>query len=71
MEKKMISNAFSKNLRRFRKEKNLSQKSLAEMAGLERKAIISYESGKRCPNLWTIEDIAGALKVEPMRLLQE
>lgn len=67
----MISNAFSKNLRRIREEKKLSQKSLAEMAGLERKSIMFYESGERSPNLWTIEDIAGALKVEPIRLLQE
>lgn len=67
----MISNAFSKNLRRIRKEKKLSQKALAEMAGLEKKSIMFYESGERSPNLWTIEDIAGALKVEPIRLLQE
>lgn len=52
-----------------RKEKGISQKQLAETAGLSITAIQSYEYGKYKPKIEQVEAIAGALGITPYDLM--
>ena len=50
---------FNKNLKYLRKkERNLSQDALAEMLGISRSALVSYESGRAEPRLLVLIQIA-------------
>jgi len=55
--------AFSENLRRLRKERNLSQEQLANYLGLSKSSVNMYERGEREPNFETIEAIADLFNV--------
>ena len=60
----------SKNLKKLRKEKQLTQEELAERANLDPKTIIDIEGGRRAnPTLQTLNKLARALKVNLERLL--
>ncbi|EQK47041.1 helix-turn-helix family protein [[Clostridium] bifermentans ATCC 19299] len=51
------------NIKKFRKEKALTQKDLAEITGISISAIEKYERGRLNPSLGKIESIANALDV--------
>lgn len=51
------------NIRRLRKQQELTQEELAEKARIDPKSIVEIEGGKRNPTLKTIRKIALALKV--------
>lgn len=51
------------NIKRIRKEKNLTQKQLGELCGMADSAIRRYELGKSTPKLKTLHRIAKGLKV--------
>ena len=53
----------SKRLYKLRKERNLSQAMLAEIAGLKPPAISQYESGARSPNFESLVKLSNALGV--------
>jgi len=57
---------FGEIIRRIRREKNLSQEKLAELAKVDAKTIIQIEGGKRNPTLKSLQKIANGLKV-PLR----
>ena len=58
------------NLRRHRKaRKGLSQEKLAEICGYHRTYVGMIERGERNITIATLEALAGALGVEPRRLL--
>lgn len=59
------------NLKKYRKELQLSQEKLAELASLHRTYIGAIERGERNVSLENIVAIANALKVEPYKLLKE
>jgi transcriptional regulator with XRE-family HTH domain len=61
---------FSKNLRKMRLEKGLSQERLASLAGLHRTYIGSVERGERNISIDNIERLAKALGCEVKDLLQ-
>lgn len=61
---------FSRNLRRLRKERGLSQYDLAEMTGISQRMIHHYESYVSEPPLSKIELMAKALKVKTSALLE-
>jgi transcriptional regulator with XRE-family HTH domain len=54
---------FEKNLKYYRLKKNMSMKDLAEACGVTPMAISNYESGKRKPDMDTINKLAAALGV--------
>ena len=58
-----ICRRFGRNVRRIRREQEVSQERLAEMADLHRTYITSIEHGTRNPSLRPIGRIVAALKV--------
>jgi transcriptional regulator with XRE-family HTH domain len=59
---------FGNNLRRIRKEKDLSMEALANLAEIELSQIFRIETGKINPKLTTILTIANALGISPKEL---
>jgi transcriptional regulator with XRE-family HTH domain len=64
-----ILNCFGKNLKELREKRNLSQESMAFIAGLSRSYYAEVESGKRNVSLINITKISVALDVELNKLL--
>ena len=63
--KKHIRNLFAKNLRRLRKDRNISQMELASIADLSQNFINEIEHEKKCPSIETLAKLGEALGVEP------
>ena len=59
---------FGNNLRRIRKEKELSMEALANLAEIELSLVFRIETGKINPKLITILTIAKALGISPKEL---
>ncbi|WP_034639294.1 helix-turn-helix domain-containing protein [Desulfofalx alkaliphila] len=59
------------NLKRFRKQRNLSQNKLAQKAKIPQSAVHYIEKGERNPGLQTVQKIAIALNVTISELLKE
>jgi transcriptional regulator with XRE-family HTH domain len=66
-----IRKVFGANARRFRSTLGLSQEAVAERMGVDRAFISSMERGLQNVTLLTIWQIAQALEVRPMDLLDE
>ncbi len=56
-------------IRKFREERGLSQKQLAEMINVSNSRISNWEQGINRPDADIIADICGALEVSPSELL--
>jgi transcriptional regulator with XRE-family HTH domain len=67
---KKIKRDFGQRLRAIRKDKGLSQETLALMCGLDRTYIGGVERGERNISLVNIYKIGRALKIKPEVLLQ-
>ena len=65
-EKVNIKALFAANIIRLRKEAGLSQKRLAEMAGLTHNFINDIENEKKGVSVMTIERLSEALQTEPV-----
>jgi transcriptional regulator with XRE-family HTH domain len=63
MDKKPILLAFGQRVQELRKERNLSQEQLAELAGVHRTYIGMIERAEKNITLCNIERIAKALKL--------
>lgn len=59
----MVNLLFGENLRKLRKERNLTQKELAEYLGVTGRTIGYYENGERFPSPDTINRIADLFNV--------
>jgi len=59
--------AFIKNLR---KDKNLTQKELADKLGITDRAISKWERGMGCPDISLLEDLAKVLEVSVLEILK-
>lgn len=57
-------------LKAWRRRRALSQKDLADAAGVRRATIAEIESGRRAPRPSTIRKLAGALELQPEDLFQ-
>lgn len=64
MEKEPILLTFGRSVQKLRKERNLSQEQLADLAGVHRTYIGMIERAEKNITLCNIEKIADALKVE-------
>ncbi len=53
-----------KNIKKIRKERNLTQDDLAERLHCTRQTISNYENGKSEPNIALLVEIANVLEVE-------
>ena len=65
-----LAKIFGRNVRRIRKERDLSQEALADEVGLAVTYVGQIERGIRNPTLEIVERLARALKVKPLDLLQ-
>lgn len=57
------------NIKRFRKEKGLTQKDLGERLNMTQSAIGQFENNTTSPKLETVEKIASALGITPFDLM--
>lgn len=60
--------SMGEKIKKYRLEKNLSQKQVALRAGMSEPAIRNYELGNRTPSEKQIEKIASALDVSPFAI---
>lgn len=60
-----MGNTIGENIRALRKERNLTQQELANMAGINVQTVRSYESGKYKPKREAIQSLARALQATP------
>lgn len=58
------------NVRRIRLEKGLTQEQFADVSGFSQQDISGLESGKRNPTVVSLHDLAQALGVSPVDLIQ-
>ncbi len=65
-----IYQKFGENVKRFRRQRKLTQEELAEMTKCDPRTIIAIEAGKRNTTLRTINLIALALKIPVSDLLK-
>jgi transcriptional regulator with XRE-family HTH domain len=65
-----FSIAFGRVLRKERRARNLSQRELADEAGLSFKHVGEIERGRRFPRLGTIADLERALGLSPEELIR-
>jgi len=61
---------FARNLRKFRRQKGLSQEALAHEAGVDRTCISALERCVYSASITMVEKLATVLGVEPVDLLQ-
>lgn len=66
-----ILKVFGTNLRKYRKERNISQEKFAEMSGLHRTYISDIERFQRSISLGNVQKIADALGIETYLLFKE
>lgn len=65
-----IREDFARNLRKFRRQKGLSQEVLAHEAGVDRTYISALERCVYSASITMVEKLATVLGVEPVDLLQ-
>ena len=61
--------AINENIKRFRKERGLTQKKLSELCGIAEPTIRRYEAGTLNPKIETVEKIAVALGITAIDLM--
>ena len=64
-----MSNYFAYNLKKIRKENNLSQEQLADELGVSRQAVSKWESGRGYPSIDSLKEIANYFSVTIDELL--
>ncbi|KAA6334494.1 HTH-type transcriptional regulator SutR [termite gut metagenome] len=71
MSSKSILEIFGENIQKYRKEKQISQEKLAELAGVHRTYVGMIERAEKNITLRNMEKIAKALNVEIKDLLEK
>ena len=59
------------NIKKYRKQKNITQLRLSVMSGVSKDYITLIECGKRVPSIKTLILISEALKIEPYKFFIE
>lgn len=65
-----LNATIARNVRALREGKGLSQEALAEECGYHRTYVGGIERSERNITIATLEALAGALSVDPLRLLE-
>ena len=60
----------ARNLKRLRQERGLTQEELADLAGLNRNYIGMIERQENAATVDTLEDLAKALQIDAVKLLE-
>jgi transcriptional regulator with XRE-family HTH domain len=71
MDSKNILEVFGQNVQKYRKEKQISQEKLAELAGVHRTYIGMIERAEKNITLRNMEKIAKALDIKIQDLLEQ
>lgn len=71
MSSQKIEETVGMNIKRWRKERNMTQGDLSEKAGIQRETISKYESGKLIPPAYNLEAIEKALRIPSGSLAQK
>jgi len=66
-----LNQVVASNIKKLRKELDLSQEDLAEKCGLHRTYVGAIERSERNITLQTLEKLAGSLGVSPLDLLKD
>ncbi len=66
-----LASTFGQNVRRTRRERNVTLEALADEVGLSYSYVGEIERGKRNPTLAVVERIALVLEIDPVLLLQK
>jgi transcriptional regulator with XRE-family HTH domain len=66
-----LSKVFGDVLRELRKDANISQEELADMANLDRSYISILERGLKQPSLQTIFILSNSLKITPSKFIEK
>lgn len=65
-----LAHALGRNIAHHRREAGMSQGEVGEAAGLHPTAVGLIERGERAAHVYTLVRIAGALEVDPSKLLE-
>ena len=63
-----IKKIFAKNIKRLRKERNLTQEQFAEIVGVQWKTVVNFEAGRNLANSENIQNICNKLNISPYEL---
>jgi transcriptional regulator with XRE-family HTH domain len=66
-----LQQIFMTNMKKYRKEKGLTQEKLAELCATDPAYIGQLENGRRCPSMVYIEKISAALNIAPYLLFYD
>ncbi len=66
-----LQTCLANNMKRYRKQRNLSQEKLAEKAGASANYIAMIENGRNFPSLPMLRQIADALGVDALALFDK
>jgi transcriptional regulator with XRE-family HTH domain len=66
-----LQQIFMRNMKKYRKEKGLTQEKLAELCETDPAYIGQLENGRRAPSMSFIEKIAAALNIAPYLLFYD
>lgn len=69
VDRRQLTSAFGRNLRRVRQSRGFSQEAFALLAGVHRTYVGSVERGERNPSLLNIARFAEVLGVQPAELM--
>ena len=65
-----ITGRFGSRLRQFRKDRNMTQREMADRFGMDRTFISDLERGRKSISLFTLEVIALGMKVSLSELME-
>jgi len=66
-----VGGNLGRNLRRIRERRELTQEEVAHRSGVHSTEVSRIETGKRDPQISTLERLADALEVSPGELLRK
>lgn len=63
-----IRKIFAANIKRIRKNRNLTQEQFAEAVGIQWKTVVNFESGRNLAGPENLQNICNRMKIAPYEL---